>query len=939
MPKLSLAALAMACLLILPACEQSNSTPKNNNAATAPQQATRTPAPEGKKANETRIPDVDIAYTKYVLDNGLTLIVSEDHKAPIVAVNMWYHVGSKDEGPRQTGFAHLFEHLMFQGSEHWKGEYFEPFERAGATDINGSTSTDRTNYYANIPTPALDMALWMESDRMGHFLGAIDQARLDEQRGVVLNEKRQRANQPYGQVWDTLPPNTYPEGHPYSWSTIGSEHDLNAATLKDVKAWFKKYYGPTNAVLTIVGDVKPEDVKKKVEHYFGDIPAGPPLKQQNKWIAKMTGEHRETIQDRVPQARVYKVWNIPDQGADATARLELAADLLAGSKTSRLYKRLVYDDQIATDVNASIWGKELGSQFVVSASARPGGDIKKVEAALDDEMATFLADGPTADELKRSKTSIAAGFLRSMEKIGGSGGKSDILAQGEVYEGNPGAYKHYLEVLRQATPQSVRDTAKTWLSDGDYVLNVKPFGKHAIHDTKVDRSQLPDIGEVPNLKLPKLQHAQLDNGLKIRLAELHAAPVVQFRLVMDAGYAADPKDAPGTASLTLAMMDEGTKRRTALQISALADKLGANISSNSSLDSSTVSLSAITTLVDPSLDLYADIIRNPAFPEKELARLKKQTLARIQQEKSSPTQLALRVFGPLLYGNTHAYGIPLTGSGTLAAVKTLDAEKLQAFHNTWVRPDNATLVVVGDISMDKLKPLLNKYFGNWKAPQTKAPEKRLPHLDNPTKQRIFLLNRPGPQATIIAGDLAPPKGNPQDIAMTTVNSILGGAFNSRINLNLREDKHWSYGAQSILLNAKAQQPWIVFAAVQTDKTAASMQQIQAELRGILGKQPPTKTELVNAQDNLTRKLPGENETSGEIAGTLSKSVIFNLPENYYETYISKVRSLDIRQLSTAAKTMVYPNALTWVVVGDVSAIEANIRKLGWGEVKVINDDE
>jgi len=936
-------------ILLLTACEPQSNTGATNLSATA-SDTSSTPKDQtgklakndgaaNKKSDDKRIPDVDIPFTKFVLDNGLTLIVHEDHKSPIVAVNMWYHVGSKDEGPSQTGFAHLFEHLMFQGSENWSGEYFEPFERAGATCMNGTTSTDRTNYFANVPTPALDMALWMESDRMGHFLGAVDEARLEEQREVVINEKKQRANQPYGKAWELLPPNTYPDGHPYSWSTIGSEKDLNAATVEDVRAWFKQYYGPSNAVLVIAGDITPEQAKKKVEHYFGAIPAGPALQQQNEWVAKMTGEHRQSMQDHVPQARIYKVWNVAADGSDELARLELVSDLLAGSKTSRLYKRLVYEDQIATDVSASIWGKEIGSQFLVWATARPDADLEKVEAALDEEMAKFLEEGPTKQELERVKTSIAADFLRGTENIGGFGGKSDILAQGEVYQGDPAAYKSYLQVLRQASPKAVRDTAKTWLSDGVYVLEVKPFGKHSTHKTDVDRSKLPDIGDAPDLNLPELQHAELENGLKIRLAERHEAPVVQFRLIMDAGYAADPETTPGIAGMTLAMLDEGTKRRNALEISSESDSLGANISSGSSLDSSTVNLSAISSLVDESMDLYADIVRNPAFPEKELERLKKQRLAQIQQEKSSPTSLALRVFGPLLYGDQHAYGIPLTGSGTEAAVEKIAVSNLQEFHKQWIRPDNATLVVVGDIKMSELKPLLEKHFGDWQTGTAELPKKRLPQIEQPNGQRIYLLNRPGSQATIIAGNLAPPKSDPQNIAMNTLNSILGGAFNSRLNLNLREEKRWSYGARSLLMDAKAQQPFIAYASVQTDKTAASMKEMLSEIRSISSKRPPTASELADAQNNLTRKLPGENETSGAIAGTLSESVIFNLPEDYYDSYVSRVSSLDIPELTAAAKSMLAPDALTWVVVGDLEAIEANVRKLNWGPVEVLNEDE
>ncbi|MAA74294.1 MAG: peptidase M16 [Salinisphaeraceae bacterium] len=885
------------------------------------------------------IPDVDIPFTRFKLDNGLTVIVHEDRKAPLVAVNMWYHVGSKDEGPDQTGFAHLFEHLMFQGSENWQGEYFEPFERAGATEMNGTTSTDRTNYFANVPTPALDMALWMESDRMGNFLGAIDQARLDEQRNVVLNEKRQRNNQPYGKIWELLPPNTYPGDHPYSWSTIGSEQDLNAASVDDVKDWFKRYYGPSNAVLVLAGDISAETAREKVTHYFGNIPAGPPLEQQAKWIAPMSGEHRMTVRDRVPQARVYKVWNIPPDGADETVQLEIIADLLAGSKNSRLYKRLVYEDQIATDVTATVWGKEIGSQFMVWATARPGVELADVERVLNEEMARFLKEGPDKNALERSRTSIAAGFLRGSEKIGGFGGKSDILARGQVFQNDPAAYKSQLAVLRSVDSQGLRATARQWLDDGVLTVEVQPFGEHSVSGEAVDRGKLPDLGEPPSLDLPTMQRATLDNGLEVLLAQRDNTPITQFRLIFDAGYAADPQDAPGTASLAMSMLDEGTEKRSALDISAAFDRLGATFSAGSSLDVSTVSMSALSTALDPSLDIFADVVRNPAFPEKELLRLKKQKLAAIRQEKSSPTSMALRALPPLLYGDEHAYGIPFTGSGTEASITAMTADDMAAFHQRWLRPDNAQLLIVGDLDMEQARSLARQHFGGWQATGSMQTDKRLPEVKRPDAPRVFLVDRPGTtQATIIAGNVAPPKSNDLDIPMSTVNAVLGGTFNSRLNLNLREDKHWSYGARTSLINARAQQPFIAFASVQIDKTAESMREIRKELKGIRGDKPVTPEELSAAQANLTRSLPGDNETTSDVAGSLSNLLIFDLDDDYYDQYTQMVQALNPTQVMGAARVMVDPEQLTWVVVGDLEQIEDPVRALKFGEVTVLDDD-
>ena len=409
----------------------------------------------GANAAAQSIAPPDIPYQKFVLPNGLTLVVHEDHKAPIVAVNVWYHVGSKNEKPGKTGFAHLFEHLMFNGSEHYNDDYFKVLERLGATDLNGTTSNDRTNYFQNVPVSALDTVLWMESDRMGHLVGVIDKPRLDEQRGVVQNEKRQGENQPYGQVFNLIQENTYPKGHPYSWTVIGSMEDLNAAALDDVKDWFKTYYGAANATLVVAGDVKAEEIRKKVELYFGNIPSGPPIAKHDAWLAKRTGVHRQQLQDRVPQARTYKVWNTPQLGTEDDALLDLLASVLASGKTSRLYKRLVYDDQVATDVSAFQWSREIGGLFVVNATAKPGGDLGQVERAIDEEVTRLIAEGPSAAEVERARVQDIAGFVRGVERIGGFGGKSDVLAQSQVFLGSPDAYKkRYAQV-------KIRNSQKT----------------------------------------------------------------------------------------------------------------------------------------------------------------------------------------------------------------------------------------------------------------------------------------------------------------------------------------------------------------------------------------------------------------------------------------------------------------------------------------------
>ncbi|MDB6017918.1 MAG: peptidase domain protein [Pedosphaera sp.] len=885
---------------------------------------------------------IDIAYKKFVLKNGLTLIVHEDHKAPIVAVNVWYHVGSKNENPGKTGFAHLFEHLMFTGSEHLKEggsqrAFFEAMERIGATDMNGTTSEDRTDFFENVPKNAVDVALWMESDRMGHLLGAVGQAKLDEQRGVVQNEKRQGENQPYGVTRELLVKGTAPVGHPYSWTVIGSMEDLNAASLDDVKTWFKTYYGAANAVLVVAGDIDADTALKKVEHYFGDIPAGPPVAKYQHWIPKISGTRRQTVSDRVPQARLYKIWNIPAYGEADTTYLDLASDVLSSGKTSRLYKRLVYDDQIATDVSAFVDPSEISGQFGITATARPGADLAKIEKAIDEEVARFLAKGPTEQELERVKAHNIAAFVRGTERIGGFGGKSDILAMNEVFRGSPDFYQTLLQQVRNATTQDLQAAAKRWLTSDVYILEVHPYPKYQTASASADRTQLPTPGAPPEVKFPVFQRATLANGLKVILAERHSTPAVNFSLLVDAGYASDQFAKPGTARLAMDMLDEGTEKRTALQISDELALLGANLSAGSDLDTSTVRLSALKPTLDGALEVYSDVILNPSFPPADFERLQKQRLAGIQREKTEPVNMALRVFPGILYGKNHAYGNPLTGSGTEETVAKLGRADAEKFHATWFKPNHATLIIVGDTTLKEITPKLEKLFGAWKPGV--IPSKNIEAVAPQKKSLVYLIDRPGAiQSVIFAGHVAPPKANPDEIPIEIMNTVLGGTFTSRVNMNLREDKHWAYGAFTFMSAARGQRPFIAYAPVQTDKTKESMVELDKELHGILGSRPITEDELGTAQKNKTLKLPGTWETNDKVSDSISEIVRFGLPEDYFTTYPDKVRSLSVDDLMKAAIKVVHPDQLVWVVVGDRAKIEPEIRSLGWGDIQWLDAD-
>jgi zinc protease len=880
---------------------------------------------------------IDIPYTLKRLDNGLTVVVHEDHKAPIVAVNVWYHVGSKNEVRGRTGFAHLFEHLMFQGSENLKGEYLNTLQELGATDLNGTTSFDRTNYFQTVPKNALDTALWLESDRMGHFKDSITQAKLDEQRGVVQNEKRQGDNQPYGRVFEEILKNLFPPEHPYSWETIGSMEDLNAASLDDVKKWFETDYGPSNAVLVIAGDVGTEEAFAKAEKYFGDIPPGPALGRFEEWIPSHDQVRRWSLQDKVAQPRLYLAWTGPRWGTRDADLLDLASSILAGDKNSRLYQRLVYRDQIASDVEFGTMALEIAGVTYLQVSAQPGVSLDRLETVVNEELERFRKSGPTAKELERVKTQRRAGFIRGLEKVGGFSGKSGVLAESTVYGGSPDAWKKGYEIAEAATAAELQAVVSKWVTPAPFVLSVEPAEKLTAATTGADRSQLPlPVGDLP-VSFPAFQRATLSNGLKLIVVERPELPVVGLRLVLDAGYAADQFARPGTASLTMAMLDEGTKSRDALQISEELALLGASLSAGSNLDSSSINLSALADKLEPSLGIFADVLLNPAFPQKELDRLRKVYLAALSQEKTQPTSMALRVVPKLLYGAGHAYAQPLTGTGTEATLAALTREDLERFHADWFRPNHATLIVVGPVTVASLKPQLEKLLRDWQPGD--IPAKVVANVTPRPSRTLYLVDKPGAdQSVIFAGQLIPPRATPDDLAIDTMNDVLGGQFTARLNMNLREAKHWSYGAYSFAYDARGQRPLLAYAPVQSDKTAEAITEIRNELAGIVGKRPATPDEVALVKRSNTLSLPGQWETGGAVLRSISEIVEFGLPDDYWNNYAATIRGLTPDQVNKAARDYLHPDDVIFVVVGDRKVIEPGLKGLGFDTIQMVDAD-
>ena len=873
--------------------------------------------------------DYDIPYTKYVLENGLTLLVHEDAKTPTVTFHLWYHVGSKNEPKGRSGFAHLFEHLMFNGSEHFNDDFFKATQKIGATNQNGSTSYDRTNYYQTVPKAALDTILWLESDRMGHLLGAVDQAKLDEQRGVVQNEKRQGENQPYGQVNNRTIAATYPENHPYGHSVIGSMEDLDAASLEDVRDWFRTWYGPANAVLVLAGDIKPEEAKAKVEKFFGEIPPGPPVSHPKSWVPDLAKDQREVMYDRVAQPRIYRVWNVPELGHSDGELLDHAASALGGDKNARLTKRLVHDEQIATSVIVGNGQSEIAGQFRVIVTAKPDADLAHIEAVVDEEIGKLLQTGPTQAEIDKNIVQVVSGEIRGLQS---AASKAATLATWETYIGNGAGWKESIKRLEAATPATVRDAAQRWLTKGSYTLTVMPFGDPEASGQTVDRGKVPEPGAIADVSFPKYETATLSNGIKVMLAERHEAPLVSVRMMLDTGYPTDlstVKD--GLGSLTANLLDEGTTTRSALQIADELDRLGAAVLVGGGGEQTTVEMSSLTVTLDQVMAIWADVIRNPAFADVDFKRLQAQQVQALQQAMREPNAIGSRVMSKILWGAEHPYGRLVTP----AEVQALTPADTKAFHKQWFGPNNATLFVVGDTTMAQIKPKLEAALAGW----ANAPGKRqqVANGTRPSRPAVYLVDRPGSvQSVILVGSAQLPRNPAEDQRVTAFNALFGGNFDSRVNMNLREDKGWSYGARSSLGGGRGPRTFMISAPVQTDQTKGALVELRKELTDIVGRRPPSPTELNTVRTNTLLGMASRWETSGAVMDSLSDISMFNLPADYWDTYATTYRAVTPADVETMARKVIPNQNHVWVVVGDRAKIEKGVRELNIGDLHIVD---
>jgi zinc protease len=879
-----------------------------------------------------------IPYEKIVLDNGLTVLVHEDHSVPIVAVNLWYHVGSRNEKRGKTGFAHLFEHFFFNGSENYPHGFREAMDDLGANNRNGTTSTDRTNFFENVPTSALERTLYLEADRMGFLAGNISKEMLERERGVVSNEKRQGENQPYGRALTRAMEMIHPYEHPYSWSTIGSLEDLAAASLDDVKEWYRTYYGPNNCVLSLAGDITVERARELATKYFNGIPPGPALARADQWIPKLERNIRDEMEDRVANTRIYRIYHAPAWKDPALPHLELMGEVLAGSKSARLDRRLIYEKGVATETSTFVWDRELGSLFIIAVTLKPGSDAAAVEKEVDAIVAGVLKTGPTAEEIQRAQSRSLASFVRGIERLGGFGGRSDVLAESMTFGGTPDAYLRRLEILSTATPADVQKTAKAWLDANHYTLTVRPSPELKPGRTEIDRKVLPSLGDAPEVKFPAIQRATLSNGMKVMLLERHSAPLVNLTLAVDAGHSTDAQAKAGLASLTLDLIDEGTATRDTFKIADDLDALGAQLSTGNSLDYSFVDLNALPMNLRASLDIFADVVLRPAFPPDKVKLLTQQRVSQVRQEQSQPNTLALRLVPRLLFGENHMYGKPFTGSGYVETVGGLTREDAVAWHKSWFHPNRSTLIVAGDVTMQSLLPELERAFGSWKSGD--APKKEMATVPRTSGRRVYLIDKPdAPQSVIVAAHVSEQGGTAEDIAVETVIRNFGGIATSRLNRNLRLDKHWSYGTSGSLNDTRGQRPFIVVAPVQTDKTKEAIVEVQKEIRGVAGERPITGEEYASVMRSQTLRLAGSFETLASLTNAAIRMLTLNRSDDFYPNYAKNVRALTEQDLLAAGQKIVRPDEVIWIVVGDLKKVEAGIRELNLGEITQLDPNK
>ena len=908
-------------------------------------------------APATAAADPQIAYEKYTLANGLDVILSEDHRLPLVSVDVWYHVGPAYEAAGRTGFAHLFEHMMFSGSKHVPDRaHFKLVEAAGGSNLNGTTSFDRTNYFESLPANELELGLWLESDRMGYLLDTLDQTKLATQQDVVRNERRQSIEgQPYGIVDEGLFHTLFPKTHPYYADVIGSHADIQAAKLEDVKSFFKQYYAPNNASVAIVGDFDKARTKELVQKYFGPFKRGPEVPKVNVQTPPITAERKLVVKDQVELPRVYMAWITSPYFKPGDADADLTALVLGGGRSSRLYKKLVYEKQIAQDVNTFQQSMMLGSVFEIVVTARPGHTAEEIQAAIDDELGQLRQSGPNQQELERAENTWETRLLSGLEVMGGFGGVADTLNLYNHYTGNPGYLGEDLARHRRVTLETMKTFANDQLKPSARVVvygvpgtpdlgapvptpraaKAAPgAGAEAVNADEAWRKDQPSAAPGHAVQLPTPVSFQLANGLTVIYYQRAGLPVVAADLVVKTGGDANPMQRPGLANFTVAMLDQGTATRTAPQIADEVAHLGASLSTSSSKDESSVSVQSLQKNFTATLEILADVALHPSFPAAEIERQRASRLADLVQARQDPGTVATVAALASLYGPMHPYGF--IELGTDASAKATTRDDMVAFWQKNFVPNNAALVVSGPIAQADVKAIAEKALGSWQKGTPGGPPAGTMLM--PTPARVVIVDKPGaPQTQVLVTQIGVPRSSPDYASLSVMNNILGGLFSSRVNLNLREDHGYTYGAFSQFVFRKGPGPFWVNSAVRTDVTAPAVSEIFNELKRIVAA-PVTPAELAMGRDALVRSLPSDFETSGSTVGSLANLYVYDLGMDYYSKLPAQVSAVTAENVQAVARKYLAPDRMVVVAVGDRAKIEPGLKKLNLGGIQLLNPD-
>ena len=911
-------------------------------------------APAARSAIVAEGDKLELRLDKQRLDNGLELILIEDHRLPLVAFNLWVHAGPRNEAAGQTGFAHLFEHLMFAGTRHIpRGEADKIIDTVGGTDSNGTTNFDRTNYFFTLPANQLELGLWIKSDMLGYMIDQVDATALANQQDVVRNERRQSIeNRPYGVVDEAVFTALFPPGHPYRASIMGSHADIQSIKLDDVRAFSRTYYRPNNATLVLAGDFDPKRARELVDKYFGSLKAGGPVPPVAVAQPAISAERRLVVTDRIELPRLTMAWHSPAMYKPGDAELDVAAQVLGGGKSSRLFKKLVYERQIAQSVEASQYSLSLGSVFTIEVVARPGQSLDEIERVVDEELVRLAKEPPTAEELQRARTTFETQLFGRIEKLGGL---AELVNHYNQIAGDPDYLAQDVARYRTLTPESVRSVVAAQLRrearvlvqamPGEKVLAAEvptPPAPAAIATATANserqglnadeawRERQPAGTAARPFSLPAGKRFTLSNGLTVVHVAKPGVPLVSATLVLRAGQDRNPLARPGLAGFTAEMLDEGTRSRSALRLADDVADLGASLSTTSGREDARLQVDSLARSFPRALALLAEVALEPAFAADELERQRKARSAALAQQRENPARTAATVAAAALYGARHPLGAnPL---GDEAAIGATTREDLQAFWRRHYRPDQAALVVAGDITEAELRRLAARSFGGWKRPAHSADGARSA-APEPSSARIVLVDQPGAPQTalrVVAG--APPAATPDAAAIEVMNAAMGGLFTSRIVQQLREVKGYTYGIYSGYTLGRENGQFAVQGSVRTEVTGAALKELFEQFDGMRAA-PLGKDELERARNASLLSLPGQFDTDTAIARAYAGAWSAGQPADYFVRLPKQLAAVDGRSAFDAAKRHVEPAKMIVIMVGDKATVLPQIEASKLGPVQ------